>query len=166
MRFRWGQALLVFLLLWLLILLYLIFPMWRSSENEEKLVRAQGEVLRLTVENEKLRELLKNVEEQLDSLRKVHKNAKTAEVEVEEQKADKLREEVSTYVDGPSKRYELQRRKIRRDLNEFWFFVRSKLEQAQKISTEKSIQVWKSSIFLKRLIIALRISPQKNVTFI
>jgi regulatory protein YycI of two-component signal transduction system YycFG len=121
MRFRWGQALYVFLFLWLLILLYLIFPMWKSSENEEKLVRAQNEILRLNAENEKLRGLLKNVEEQLDNLRKVHKNPKTSlDVEKEEEKAEKLRDEVSTIVDGPSKRYELQRRKIRRDVNEFW----------------------------------------------
>jgi hypothetical protein len=38
MRFRWGQAIFIFLVVWLLILLYLVFPLWRSSENEEKLV--------------------------------------------------------------------------------------------------------------------------------
>ena len=148
MRFRWGQALFVFLLLWLLILLYLVFPLWKSSENEEKLVRAQNEVLRLNAENEKLRDLLKSVQEQLDSVKTVNKNEdRNEDKNVErvdrkdDEKVEKLRQQVSTFVDGPSKRYEVTRRKIRRDLNEFWFFVRAKLEQGLKHANDKSNQV-------------------------
>ena len=164
MRFKWGHAIIVFLLLWLLILLYLIFPMWRSSEHEENLIRAQNEILRLNSENEKLRDLLKNVEEQLDSLRKVHKNSETAEGVKEEEKAERLREEVSSIVDGPSKRYEQQRRKVRRDINEFWFFVRSKMEAALKISQDKSIQVRKAiSDMLELFIKNISISFLKNL---
>ena len=65
MRFRWGQVLILFLVLWLVVLLYLVFPLWKSSENEEKLVRAQNEIVRLSSENDKLRDLLKSVQEQV-----------------------------------------------------------------------------------------------------
>ena len=65
MRFRWGQALILFLVLWLVVLLYLVFPLWRSSENEEKLSRAHNEIVRLSSENDKLRDLLKSVQEQV-----------------------------------------------------------------------------------------------------
>ena len=138
--------------------------MWRSSEHEENLIRAQNEILRLNSENEKLRDLLKNVEEQLDSLRKVHKNSETAEGVKEEEKAERLREEVSSIVDGPSKRYEQQRRKVRRDISEFWFFVRSKMEAALKISQDKSIQVRKAiSDMLELFIKNISISFLKNL---
>ena len=138
--------------------------MWRSSEHEENLIRAQNEILRLNSENEKLRDLLKNVEEQLDSLSQVHKNSETAEGVKEEEKAERLREEVSSIVDGPSKRYEQQRRKVRRDINEFWFFVRSKMEAALKISQDKSIQVRKAiSDMLELFIKNISISFLKNL---
>ena len=142
MRFRWGQALFVFLLVWLLILLYLVFPLWKSSENEEKLVRAQNEVSRLNAENEKLRDLLKSVQEQLDSVKTVSKNVDPVEkADKDDEKVEKLRQQVSTFVDGPSRQYEVTRRKIHRDLNEFWFFVRAKLEQGLKHANDKSNQV-------------------------
>jgi len=32
-------------------------------------------------------------------------------------------------VKGPTKEYELARRKIKRDLDEMWFFVRARLDQ-------------------------------------
>ena len=144
MRFRWGQALFVFLIVWLLVLLYLVFPLWKSSENEEKLVQAQNEVSRLNSENEKLRDLLKGVQEQLDALKLAnHRSDAAADNQKQENvdKVEKLRQEVSTIVDGPSKNYELARRKIQRDVNEFWFFVRSKLEQAAKQASDKLNQV-------------------------
>jgi len=145
MRFRWGQALFVFLIVWLLVLLYLVFPLWRSSENEEKLVQAQNEVSRLNSENEKLRDLLKGVQEQLDTLKLAnHRNDAAVDNHEKQEnvdKVEKLRQEVSNIVDGPSKNYELSRRKIQRDVNEFWFFVRSKLEQAAKKASDKMNQV-------------------------
>jgi regulatory protein YycI of two-component signal transduction system YycFG len=54
MRFRWDQALFIFWLIWLLILFYLVFPLWKSNKNEVKLVWAQNEIARLNAENEKL----------------------------------------------------------------------------------------------------------------
>jgi hypothetical protein len=144
MRFRWGQALLVFLIVWLLVLLYLVFPLWKSSENEEKLAQAQNEVSRLNSENEKLRDLLKGVQEQLETLKLAnHRSDAAADHQKQENvdKVEKLRQEVSNIVDGPSKIYELSRRKIQRDVNEFWFFVRSKLEQAAKHASDKMNQV-------------------------
>jgi hypothetical protein len=37
--------------------------------------------------------------------------------------------------EGPSKEYEVTRRKIRRDLDELWFFVRDKFEQGVQQAT-------------------------------
>lgn len=105
------------------------------------MLRAQNEVLTLNAENEKLRGLLKSVQEQLESLRTPKRSDKdVAEDKIVAEKLeaeDKLRQEVSNIVSGPTKSYELARRKIRRDVNEFWFFIRGRLEQAVKIGSDK-----------------------------
>ena len=147
MCFRFGQALILFLVLWLVVLLYLVFPLWKSSENEEKLVRAHNEIVRLSSENDELRDLLKNVQAHLDRVQKESKrrnslkelNFKDADKEVDKdtKNVEKLRQKVSTIESGPTKHYELARRKIHRDVNEFWFYMRSRLEQVAKQSGGK-----------------------------
>jgi septal ring factor EnvC (AmiA/AmiB activator) len=44
---------------------------------------------------------------------------------------------------GPSMQYEMTRRKTRRDLNEFWFFVRAKLEHGLQDASNRSNQEMK-----------------------
>ena len=72
------RALVIFLLIWFGVLVYLLGPLWKSSENEElmsrQLVQANGELVRLGEENNELRDLLKKVQEQLENDKKSHVN--------------------------------------------------------------------------------------------
>jgi regulatory protein YycI of two-component signal transduction system YycFG len=142
MRFRWDQALFIFWLIWLLILFYLVFPLWKSNKNEVKLVWAQNEIARLNAENEKLHNLLRNVQEELNNVKRV--SIPVEKADRDEEKVTSLFQQVpeASFVDGPSREYEVARRKIRRNLNEFWFFVRAKLELGvQQLANNKSNQV-------------------------
>jgi hypothetical protein len=49
-----------------------------------------------------------------------------------DENVEKLLTKVSTIVSGPTKHYEMARRKIHRDINEFWFYMRSRLEQVRQ----------------------------------
>ena len=147
MCFRLGQALILCVFLWLVVLLYLVFPLWKLSENEEKLVRAQNEIVRLSLENDELQDLLKSVQEQLDRVQMESKRSDTLkelnhkgagkEANKDTKNVKKFGQKVSTIVSGPTKHYELARRKIHRDENEFWFYIRSRLEQAAKQSGDE-----------------------------
>ena len=72
----WMRALVIFLLIWFGVLVYLLGPLWKSSENEElmsrQLVQANGELVRLGEENNELRHLLTKVHEQIENDKKSH----------------------------------------------------------------------------------------------
>lgn len=125
MRVRWGNLLLAFLVIWILIVMYLLIPLWNSSDQEncaKKLLKSQNEVEKLSQENYELRSLLKKLQsDQDDESQKVFDN------KVE----DPIQSMVSKYVNGPSKEYEMNRRQIIRDTNELWWYVRSRLEHAE-----------------------------------
>jgi hypothetical protein len=42
-------------------------------------------------------------------------------------------------VKGPTKEYELARRKIKRDIDEMWFFVRAKFDQVMTFQIPDSL---------------------------
>ena len=62
MRVRWGKVLLAFLVIWILILIYLLVPLWPANKLEyeadklaKKLKDANDEISRLSQENLQLR---------------------------------------------------------------------------------------------------------------
>jgi len=147
----WTRALVAFLLVWFGILLYLLGPLWKFNENEEilsrQLVQANGELVRLGTENNELRDLLKKVQDKLVNDKKYSvdneisdSGGKDGEKKIKRNGDGDLSEVVSKAIDGPSKEYELARRKIFRDTNELWWFVRDKLENSVKSSNTELIQ--------------------------
>ena len=153
----WTRALMLFLLVWFAILVYLLGPLWKSSENEEmmsrQLVEANGELVRLSAENIEQRKLLKNMQDKLDKHQSHHANNNDdndndpmVDNALEKIENDKTKHEFSQVnskgmsppANEPSKEYELNRRKIFRDLNELWWYVRGKLEEmGQKSNKDK-----------------------------
>lgn len=146
----WTRGLVVFLLVWFGVLLYLLGPLWKISENEEllsrQLVEANGELVRLGTENNELRDVLKKVQEQLQNDKKPlsdsdndifnSKNLDTNGNKIKEGKND-LSQVVAKVIDGPTKEYEVARRRIYRDLNELWWYIRGKLETSLKTSNKE-----------------------------
>ena len=147
----WTRGLILFLLVWFGVLIYLLGPLWKINENEEllsrQLVQANGDLVRLGTENNELRDLLKKVQEKLvndkhrisdndneiSNSQDVDKNTiETKEVHGNNELSDK----VAKVINGPTKEYELARRRIFRDVNELWWFVRGKLESGLKNNKE------------------------------
>ena len=101
MRVRWGNILLAFLVIWILILIYLLVPLWNSSGQDDlakKLLNAQNEIEKLSQENFELRSLLKKLQAEKES---------QDELQHDSQNKDNVEEEIQSivakYVDGPSK---------------------------------------------------------------
>ena len=151
----WTRGLVLFLLVWFGILIYLLGPLWKFSENEEllsrQLVQANGELVRLGTENNELRDLLKKVQEKLVN-DKINNRDSDNEVPNSHQidKNDwpkhengnnELSQVVAKVINGPSKEYELTRRKLSRDVNELWWFIRAKLESGLKSNTKELTQL-------------------------
>ena len=148
----WTRALVAFLLVWFGILLYLLGPLWKFNENEEilsrQLVQANGELVRLGTENNELRDLLKKVQDKLVNDKKYSIDNEISDLGEKDDAVKKIKrngdgdlsEVVSKVIDGPSKEYELARRKIFRDTNELWWFIRDKLENSAKSSNTELIQ--------------------------
>lgn len=151
----WTRGLVLFLLVWFGILIYLLGPLWKFSENEEllsrQLVQANGELVRLGTENNELRDLLKKVQEKLVN-DKINNRDSDNEVPNSHQidkndwpKHDngnnELSQVVAKVINGPSKEYELTRRKLSRDVNELWWFIRAKLESGLKSNTKELTQL-------------------------
>ena len=70
MRVRWGKVLLAFLVIWILILIYLLVPLWPANKLEfeadklaKKLKDANEEIIRLSQENSQLRATIKKNED-------------------------------------------------------------------------------------------------------
>ena len=70
MRVRWGKVLLAFLVIWILILIYLLVPLWPANKLEfeadklaKKLNDANEEITRLSQENLQLRVSIKKNED-------------------------------------------------------------------------------------------------------
>jgi glycoprotein 6-alpha-L-fucosyltransferase len=118
--------LLAFLVIWLVIVIYLLGPLWTTSNSEERLAKklheAKDEITRLAGENYELRTLLKRLQEK----------QKDNNQDVVVARPDDLDSVVAKFVDGPSKEYEMTRRQISRDANELWWYIRSRLEQAER----------------------------------
>ena len=117
MRIRWGKVLLAFLVIWILILIYLLVPLWPAKRELEdqlakKLKDAHEEINRLSKENL-----------QLQMLKKIHdKGGDTANVieEPSDKEIDHYENKVlvNDRVAPPSKEYEMNRRQMIRDTNE------------------------------------------------
>ena len=137
----WTRGLILFLIVWFGVLVYLLGPLWKINENEEllsrQLVQANVELVRIGTENNKLRDLLKKVQEKLvnDKYRINEKdneisnsqNVDKHTIEIKVHGNNELSEEVAKVINGPTKEYELARRRIFRDVNELWWYVRAKL---------------------------------------
>ena len=147
----WTRALVVLLLIWFGVLLYLLGPLWKISENEEllsrQLVEANGELVRLGTENNELRDLLKKVQGQLQQDKKQHSDSEkdildskiidTHGNKIKTEESDELTQTVANVIDGPTKEYELARRRIFRDINELWWYIREKLERGLKTNNQE-----------------------------
>lgn len=136
MRVRWAKILWAFLVVWILILLYLLVPLWQTrGELEDQLAKkvktAHEEIDRLSQENIELRTLLKKLQ---DGDEDVHQDLASIVKDDEKQ----LQSVVAKYVNGPSKEYEMTRRQIIRDTNEFWWHARSRLEAINKKFGDKT----------------------------
>ena len=80
-----------------------------------------------------------------------------------EENVEKLLQKVSTIVSGPSKLYEMARRKIHRDVNEFWFYIRSRLEQVSEHSKMTSrIEKFPLHDFIPRITELLNLYPEPS----
>ena len=160
----WTRGLVLFLLVWFGILIYLLGPLWKFSENEEllsrQLVQANGELVRLGTENNELRDLLKKVQEKLVN-DKINNRDSDNEVPNSHQidkndwpKHDngnnELSQVVAKVINGPSKEYELTRRKLSRDVNELWWFIRAKLESGLKSNTKELTQLLNKTLVQTR----------------
>lgn len=104
-----GKLIVILLVGWLLALIFLTGSLHKNSDNEEalakKLVDAQKEAL--------------SYKRELDSLRTKLLSSSNGEQSV-------------VVEDEPSREYETYRRRAYRDVQELWFFVRSKLESLGK----------------------------------
>lgn len=127
MRVRWGRILSAFLVIWILILLYFLMPLWRWTPDHEqiaqKLQASKEEISRLSEENVELRTLLKRLQQGQSE------NSKDEAAAAE--KPQLLENQVAKFVKGPSKDYEMTRRQTVRDVNEMWWYIRSRIEHAQ-----------------------------------
>ena len=132
MRIKWGKIFLAFLVIWIIVLIYLFLPLWQSKqENEEilakKLKTAQDELQKLSEENYQLKTLLK----------KYQSDEEPSNIEEE------VKDFAAKLVKGPTLEYEQTRRQIMRDTNEFWWYVRSRLEEAlKKAKADNDLSAW------------------------
>jgi len=132
MRIKWGKIFLAFMVIWILILIYLFLPLWQLRHEKEdilakKLKTAQDELQKLSEENYQLKTLLKKYQS--------------------DEESNNIEEEVKDFaaklVKGPSLEYEQTRRQIMRDTNEFWWYVRSRLEEAvKKAKSDNDMSGW------------------------
>jgi len=151
MRIRWGNLLLAFLVIWILILIYLLVPLWNSSGQDDlakKLLKFTQENEKLSQENFELRSLLKKLQAEKESQEyksqdKDHNTDKKID-EKSQNNNDGLQSVVAKYVNGPTKDYEMTRRQIMRDTNEMWWYIRSRLDHAIKTlgSSNPEITLW------------------------
>lgn len=136
MRIKWGKIFLAFLVIWILILIYLFVPLWQARHDQEellasKLKSAQEELEKLSNENYQLKTLLKKYQ--------VPENPDEPQANLE----DEVKDFAAKLVKGPSLEYEQTRRQIMRDTNEFWWYVRSRLEEAlKKAKNDKDLSDW------------------------
>jgi len=103
------------------------YTFWKLLETKEKLVQSQGEVVQLKLEIERL----KTRQEIMEESDRVKKDLKLLSQCDESE---------------PSKQYEISRRRVRRDVDELWFFIRSKLEFARNGDFEKSRKSFFNSV--------------------
>ena len=152
----WTRGLIVFLLVWFGVLVYLLGPLWKINENEEllsrQLVQANGELVRLGTENNELRDLLKKVQEKLVNDKNRNSDNENEISDLQDVGKDTIKikqglpntglsEEVAKVINGPTKEYELARRRIFRDVNELWWYVRAKLESGLKQNNKELNQL-------------------------
>lgn len=136
MRIKWGKIFLAFLVIWILILIYLFVPLWQARHEQEellasKLKSAQEELEKLSNENYQLKTLLKKYQDP--------ENPDEPQANLE----DEVKDFAAKLVKGPSLEYEQTRRQIMRDTNEFWWYVRSRLEEAlKKAKNDKDLSDW------------------------
>merc|ERR1712226_15516 len=130
MRVRWGNLLLAFLVIWILILIYLLVPHWNSSGQDEfakKLLKFTQENEKLSQENFELRSLLKKLQVEKESQEYKSQDNYKSKNDEKSQKDDndgRLQSVVAKYdLNGPTKDYEMTRRQMMRDTNEMWWYV-------------------------------------------
>ena len=139
MRIKWGKIFLAFLVIWILILIYLFAPLWQARHEQEqllasKLKSAQEELEKLSNENYQLKTLLKKYQ---------NSDGNDPENEPQANLEDEVKDFAAKLVKGPSLEYEQTRRQIMRDTNEFWWYVRSRLEEAlKKAKNDKDLSEW------------------------
>jgi len=144
MRIRWGKVLLAFLVIWILILIYLLVPLWPAKRDLEdqlakKLKDAHEEISRLSKENIHL-QMSKKIHDKGGDSANVIEEPSNKELDNHENRV-LVKDEVAP----PSKEYEMNRRQMIRDTNEMWWYIRSKLELADKKfggSANRELSTW------------------------
>ena len=116
---KWRRISLLSSIFWIFIAFSSLYTFWKLLETKNKLLQSQSEVDKFKLEIETLKNRLEIMEES----ERVKKDLKLLSQCDESE---------------PSKQYETSRRRVRRDVDELWFFVRSKLEFARNGDFEKS----------------------------
>ena len=136
-RVRWGRIFTVFVLVWLAFLAYFFLGLAsRSSEAETalktELDQSQERGSKLEHENSELRSLLKELQERVAAEGNPGLKSTSSPPVIEDKSTGELNRAVSRLIDGPSKAYELSRRRTERDEKELWHYLRDNLDALLK----------------------------------
>ena len=146
-RYWCRRLTIIFILSWFAILLYVIDPLWKASENQEalrnKLIQANRELKVLENKNNELQDLLEGIEKQLETyIMAQNNNSEKVSLESEYvniiysnlKRGPKIRysQEMAKDVNAPTKEYELTRRRLFRDMNEFWWYIQENIKSGLK----------------------------------
>jgi hypothetical protein len=123
---KWRRISLLSSIFWIFIAFSSLYTFWKLLETKNKLLQSQSEVDKFKLEIE----TLKNRLEIMKVSERVKKDLKL----------------LSQCESEPSKQYETSRRRIRRDVDELWFFIRSKLEFARNEDFEKTRKSFLNSV--------------------
>ncbi|XP_066146713.1 alpha-(1,6)-fucosyltransferase [Euwallacea fornicatus] len=135
----WHRTVVIFLALWLLVVLLLAaYPGINSSssldaKSSERLVRAFSDLESLRKQNQELREIFKEIslnnlsDDQKEAIENFQKRLTKAERSYEK---DNIH--LYSHKAEPNSEYELLRRRIFANTNEFWYYMHSSLLEIQR----------------------------------
>lgn len=138
-RVRWGRIFTVFVLIWIAFLAYFFLGFaTRTSEAETalktELEQSHEHGARLESENSELRSLLKELQDRVAAEGNLGVKSTSSSPAFQEKSTGELNRAVSRLIDGPSKEYELSRRRTERDEKELWHYLRDNIDTLLKSS--------------------------------
>lgn len=136
----WNRLLALLLLLWIIILLFTIIPMLSThvstttdSKTSERLTRALADLEILKKQNIELQEILKGVSaanlksDQQEALENFQNRLIKAERSINADDVGYVSQK-----EDPSAQYEMLRRRLSNNIQEFWYFISSEVIKLQK----------------------------------